>query len=619
MNPEEQSNLRQDEAERLTEEILDVILSLSALDFSKKIEVGYEDSNFNAVAVGLNMLGQELERSVISKQALEEEVDKRTKELRVREQKYRNIFESTSISIWEQDVSKLVYAVDALRSDGIKDIKKFLSQNPGWIFKTLEWVSIVDVNRASVSMFEAKDKKELLSRFQELLKEETLKSFESVVVGLWNGKREFDFETVMWTLSGHRLNVMIQIRIPPKGAPNNNTLMSIVNLTGQRELEEQLRQSQKMEAVGRLAGGVAHDFNNLLTVMLNYGQMLQEELKPTDSMRKQVDAIVECSERASALTQQLLAFSRKQVITPKVLNLNDILTKLHKMLERLLGENVLLINKVSPEVSMLIKADANQVEQIVMNLAINACDAMGSGGKLILETSEVEVDALHSRDHSELEPGHYVMLVVSDTGCGMPLDVQKRIFEPFYTTKGVGQGTGLGLSTVYGNMKQNQGTITVYSEEGHGTTFKLYFPKINKDENIEASASSNEHETTGGSETILLVEDEERVRTVARTLLAKYGYKVLEACNGGEALLICEQEKGRIDIMLTDVIMPNMNGKQLAERLKTIKPDMKVVFMSGYTDNVITENGVLAEGESFIQKPFTSNSLLKLLREKLDS
>ncbi len=611
-------NLNPDEAERLTEEILNVILSLSALDFSKKVQVGYEDSGFNAVAVGLNMLGQELERSVISKQALEVEVLKRTEELSVREAKYRNIFETTSVSIWEQDISQLLNRIEELKKSGVKDFKRYLTENPHWMIDTLVDIKLVDANGSSVALFEADNKEHLLNDFTKLLTEETLMSFRHVIVGLAEGKFEFDFETMAKTFKGNPLNIMVQIRVPQKGAQLTNALMSIVNLTGQRELEQQLRQSQKMEAIGRLAGGVAHDFNNLLTVILNYGQMLTDELKPVDPMRKKIEAVVECAERAAALTQQLLAFSRKQVIAPKVLDLNDILAKMERMLQRLLGEDVELINHAHSPVGS-IKADANQVEQIIMNLAVNARDAMPQGGKLIIETHDVDLDSSTRREHGGIEPGRYVLFAISDTGQGMSEAVRARIFEPFFTTKGIGKGTGLGLSTVYGNMKQNNGFINVYSEVGHGTTFRLYFPRLQSDSDENQASITVAPKIVGGHETVLVVEDEERVRAVAVSLLTQHGYKVLEAKNGTDALSICEREKDEIHLMLSDVIMPNMNGRQLAERLASIRPQMKVVFMSGYTDNVIAENGILESGSSFIQKPFTPTSLLRLLREKLDS
>jgi signal transduction histidine kinase/CheY-like chemotaxis protein len=468
-----------------------------------------------------------------------------------------------------------------------------------------------------VTLFEADSKEHLIENFKNLLTEETLFSFRAVIAGLAEGKFEFEFETVAKTFKGNFLNLMIQIRVPEKGAPLSNALMSIVNLTSQRELETQLRQSQKMEAIGRLAGGVAHDFNNLLTVILNYGQMLHEELAPMDPMRKQVEAIVECAERAAALTQQLLAFSRKQVIAPKIVDFNEVLSKTEKMLQRLLGEDIEVINHSNKNL-WPIKADASQIEQIIMNLAVNARDAMPKGGKLILETQNITLDDNYPKDHAGVEPGQYVVFAVSDTGHGMPENIRARIFEPFFTTKGVGKGTGLGLSTVYGNMKQNNGFISVYSEVGHGTTFKLYFPKVQAEEE-QIKPAEVVATTKGGHETILVVEDEARVRAVAVTLLRKHGYRVLEASNAGEALLICEQEKDKIDLMLSDVIMPNMNGRQLADRLAQVRPDMKVIFMSGYTDNVIAENGILEAGASFIQKPFNPTSLLKLIREKLDS
>ncbi len=388
-----------------------------------------------------------------------------------------------------------------------------------------------------------------------------------------------------------------------------------VDVTNERRVEQQLRHAQKMEAVGRLAGSVAHDFNNLLSVVLSHATLLQMDLKAVDPARANVDAIKAAGERAARLTKQLLAFSRRQVLSPSVLKLNDIVCDCERLLARLLGEDVQIVTRLDKALAPVF-ADPGQIDQVLVNLAVNARDAMPNGGTLTIETKNVVLDDSYKSVHFGTAVGPHVMLAISDTGVGMDRETQNRIFEPFFTTKEAGKGTGLGLSTVFGIVEQSKGTIWVYSEPGNGSTFKIYLPTTSQ---AEAEPETTEEPTSlEGTETILLVEDQEDVRTVAETALRRYGYHVLEASNAGEALLICERHPQKIHLLLTDVIMPRMGGQELAERLAQVRPDIKVLFMSGYTDHAVLHHGILDSGFAYMQKPFVPELLARRVREVLD-
>ncbi len=381
------------------------------------------------------------------------------------------------------------------------------------------------------------------------------------------------------------------------------------------ETQDQLTQARKMEAVGRLAGGIAHDFNNLLTVMTGRSQLLLRRLTPEDPVRSEIELIEKTANRAADLTRQLLAFSRKQILQPAVMNLNAAVATMSEMLRRMIGEDVLLATALDPALGW-VQADPSQIEQIVINLAVNARDAMPKGGRLTLETANVELEGAYARAHVGAHPGPHVMLAVSDTGAGMDADTRTRIFEPFFTTKGPGKGTGLGLATVYGIVKQSGGHICVYSELGQGTSFKIYLPRVDPAADPVEPGGLLAH-VAQGRETILLVEDEEAVRELARDILEANGYAVLEARHGDEALAICERHSEAIHLMLTDVVMPGMNGRELAERLARLRPETKVLYMSGYTDNAIVLHGVLNGRAVFLQKPFTPDALARKVREVL--
>jgi PAS domain S-box-containing protein len=388
-----------------------------------------------------------------------------------------------------------------------------------------------------------------------------------------------------------------------------------IDLVERRRLETQLRQSQKMEAIGRLAGGVAHDFNNVLTVILSNSEMLAGQLSPEDPRRQELIEIRDAAQRAATLTRQLLAFSRKQVLKPRVLSLNAVVVTLEKMLRRLIGEDIELVTVLQPDLCP-VEADPGQLEQIVMNLAVNARDAMPEGGSLSIETGNAEVDEVFARKHFPMVPGRYVMLVVCDSGAGMDAETQRHIFEPFFTTKPRGRGTGLGLSMVYGIVKQSGGYIWAYSEPGLGTTFKIYFPRV-EGARGDAEAAVSESSSPPGRETILLAEDEDSVRRLARRILEEAGYIVLEAREATEALTISEGWHGPIDLLVTDVVMPELNGRELAERLSVLRPGIQILYISGYTDHDVLD-GIVGPGNNFLQKPFTPESLASKAREALD-
>jgi len=402
------------------------------------------------------------------------------------------------------------------------------------------------------------------------------------------------------------------------------SIRAIVNnyrdVTDRRILEEQVILAQKMEAIGRLAGGVAHDFNNILTAIGGYTDLLLADLAPDDKRRRDVEEIHRAADRAAALTHQLLAFSRRQVLQPKVISLNALVPDIEKMLRRLIGEDILFATVLHPKAGN-VRADPGQLEQVIVNLAVNARDAMPKGGRLTIETRNVELDESYTADHPNVKPGHYVMLAVTDTGVGMNEETRARIFEPFFTTKVRGKGTGLGLATVYGIVQQTGGHIWPYSEPEQGTTMRVYLPRVGE------PADPIEHpiETTPialrGTETILLVEDEAPVRSITRQLLQRNGYTVLEASDGQTALALVDgaQQGTHVDLLLTDVIMPGMSGRELAAELMARRPALRVLFMSGYTDDAVVRHGMLEPGLAYLEKPFRPPTLLRKVREVLQT
>jgi signal transduction histidine kinase/CheY-like chemotaxis protein len=396
----------------------------------------------------------------------------------------------------------------------------------------------------------------------------------------------------------------------------------LYDISAHKRVELQFSQSQKMEAIGRLAGGIAHDFNNLLTIIGGQAERLIEGLKPGDPLRRSADAVAQAAERASGLTQQLLAFSRRQVMAPRLISINDLVKNVHGMLERVIGEDINCEVSLSTAVGA-VKVDPSRLEQALLNLAVNARDAMPTGGTLSIATANAVLDEAYGRDHLGAKPGHYVCLSVSDNGCGMDPATRARVFEPFFTTKEVGKGTGLGLSMVYGIVKQSGGYIWVYSEAGVGTSFKIYLPVA---DTIDAAAVQHDvapaevkASPARGSETVLLVEDEEDLRELLEEVLSQQGYRVYAASGGTSALQISEFMDEDIDLMITDVVMPQMSGRELSLKLQSRRPNVRILFLSGYTDDAISHHGVLEPGSAFLQKPFATAELARKVREVLES
>ncbi len=505
------------------------------------------------------------------------------------EEKFRDLFENANDIIWTSDVKGRYLTVNHL-------FEKLL----GYTKKEL-------INKQSLYLIAPEDRKKSVEHYQKAVSGEPV-----------------EYETAVITKNDKKRICWLKLR-PIKD--NNGKIIGIHgigrDITERKQTQEallksesQLRQSQKMEAVGRLAGGMAHDFNNLLTAITGYSELLLNKLGELDPLSKYPKEIMKAAERASALTGQLLTFSRKKVLKLKVLDLNAIVTDMEKMLHRLIGEDIELVTTLSPTLGQ-IKADAGQVSQIIVNLVVNSRDAMPKGGKISIETANVDLDEDYASHHVEVQAGPYVMLSVSDTGCGMDEETQSRIFEPFFTTKEVGKGTGLGLSTIYGIVKQCDGSIWVYSEPGKGTTFKTFLPRI--EETIESHKPGKAPVLPQASETILVVDDEQMIQDLICEVLETSGYTVLTAGLGSEAISICKQHKEPIHLIITDVVMPKMSGRELVKQLKPLRPDMKVLFMSGYTGKEVIDRGILEPGTAFIQKPMTPDVLERKVREVLNA
>ncbi len=508
------------------------------------------------------------------------------KALREREEQYATILRMATDGFWVTD-----------RKGRLLEVNDAVCRNLGY--------SREELLRMSVSDIEAVEKPEKILQTVRMIME----------------KGSSRFEGVHRCKDGSLRNVEVSVNyLPP---PNERFFAFLHDITVRKsseaekeKLQAQLLQAMKMEAIGRLAGGVAHDFNNLLTVITGYSEILLRKIGKGSSMGRELEQIKQAGERAASLTHQLLAFSRKQIIEPKVVHLGDMVAEMRKMLTRLIGEDI-SIQVITGTSLGLVKIDPGQFQQILMNLAVNSRDAMPGGGKIVIEIANVDLDEGYCSLHPYVTPGRYMMLAVSDTGTGMTAEVKAHIFEPFFTTKEKGSGTGLGLATTYGAVKQAGGSIEVYSEVGIGTTLKIYLPRV-EEEAVKRVKDDWSKDLPGGTETVLLVEDEDSVRDLCFQILERLGYKVLRGANGTEAIAVGQKYAEQIDLLLTDVVMPGMSGAELAKKLVLQDPKMKVLFTSGYTDEAITRHGILDEGVSFIGKPYTPLALARKVREVLD-
>jgi len=541
------------------------------------------------------------------------------------EASYRNLFDTSPVAIFVQDFSAAKTRMDELaRRHG--DLEAYLGRHREETARLMDMVAMKDANPATLELYEAANREELIAQpVSRLVPPAGGTHPTEQLLAFHRGETYFQSTGVNRTLKNNDIDVLVRKVVAPGHEHDLSLVMaSVVDLTEIRRVQEakdrmerQLRQAQKLEAIGTLAGGIAHDLNNLLSPIIGYGELLEEELAADQPRGEMVRGVLQAALRARDLVGQLLAYSRKQTLRIRAVDLNSVVGRFQRLLRRTITEDIVIETTLWAE-PLVIRADAGQLEQVVMNLAVNAQDAMPGGGRLSIDTARVVLDQDYAGRHPGAEPGPHAMLAVTDTGMGMDQSTLARVFDPFFTTKSQGKGTGLGLATVYGIVKQQEGHIWVYSEPGQGTTFKIYFP-LAPDEPVGDRPRAAAGAEVSGRETVLVVEDNDMVRKMAAELLERQGYRALSAEGGEECLELVAGHRGDIDLLLTDVVMPDMNGRELYERLVQDRPGLKVLYMSGYTENVVAHRGVLDQGVDFIHKPFTVADLGNKVRQVLDA
>jgi len=543
------------------------------------------------------------ERDVTARVMAEETRKQSEQRLRVSEERYRTLFEDSAFPMWEEDFSSLKQFLDELRASGVTDLKAYLTEHRHALQECVRRVRIVDVNRAAREFYGASTKAELIGDLSRIFDEPAYEIFCEEMVALSETNAIYQAEFPTKTLQGEErtVNMIVSLVATPE-SDWSRVIVSFFDITDRKRLEERVLQSQKLESLGRLAGGIAHDFNNLLTVINGYSDLLLQGLKPDDPVHQGLTQIRNAGLRGAELTQQLLTFSRKQAVQLRPVSLNALVTENEAMLQRVIGENIRLRIRLDPDTG-IVKADPGQMHQVLMNLVANARDAMPKGGTLTIETGNVVLN--NSRPQ--------VMLSIRDTGVGMDSETKQHLFEPFYTTKHGGKGTGLGLSTVFGIVTHTGGQIAVESEPGQGAEINVYLPLITTPVRVEAPPAE-ERPVVKSAGIILVVEDQDDVRALTCAVLRNAGFEVLEASDGLEALLVSGDYEKPIGLLLTDVIMPGMNGKELAAGMSLTHPEMKVIFMSGYTDQIMSDDGVLDSSVEFLPKPFTPARLMETVR-----